>query len=111
MPNYLTTTSTILCPHGARATLLTTNTQVFANGSPVLLESDIHPIIGCPFTLPGGKPSPCIRIEWSAGSTKTTTNTTAPLVKNSIGKCYNAENALQGVAIIANTQIKVIGNG
>jgi hypothetical protein len=106
MPNYLTTSSTILCPHGGRANLLTANTKVFANGSPVLLESDIHPVIACPFTLPNGKPSPCIRIEWSAGSTKTTANSTAPLLKNSIGKCYSAENLIQGVATIVNAQMK-----
>ena len=106
MPNYLTTNSTVLCPHGGRATLLTTNTKVLANGAPVLLESDIHLVVGCPFTLPGPKPSPCIRIEWSAGSTKTTANSTAPLLKNSIGKCYSAENAIQGVATIVNTQMK-----
>ncbi|HAG81449.1 MAG TPA: hypothetical protein DCL61_09805 [Cyanobacteria bacterium UBA12227] len=106
MANYLTTTSTILCPHGGRANLLTSNTKVFANGSPILLASDIHTVIGCPFTLPNGKPSPCIRIEWSAGSTQTSANSRAPLLKNSIGKCYNAENAIQGVAIIANSQMK-----
>ncbi len=109
MPNYLTTTSTIMCPHGGLANLLTANTKVFTQGSPVLLASDIHPIIGCPFTLPNGKYSPCIRIEWSAGSTQTSANSTAPLLKNSIGKCYNAENAIQGVATIVNTQIKASG--
>ncbi|HBL11963.1 MAG TPA: hypothetical protein DD379_11240 [Cyanobacteria bacterium UBA11162] len=109
MPNYLTTSSTIMCPHGGMATLFTANTKVFANGSPVLLESDIHPVIGCPFTLPGGKYSPCIRIEWCAGSIKTAANSTAPLLKNSIGKCYSAENAIQGVATIVNTQIKALG--
>ncbi len=107
MPNYLTTSSTIQCFHGGKATLLTAkNTQVFANGAPVLLESDVHTVVGCPFTLPNGKYSPCVRIEWSAGSTKTTANSTAPLLKNSIGQCYNAENAIQGVATIVNTQMK-----
>jgi len=106
MPSYLTKTSTILCSHGGMANLLTANTKVFAAGAPVLLESDIHPVMGCPFTLPGGKPSPCIRIEWFAGSTKTAANSTAPLLENSIGQCYNAENAIQGVAAIVNTQMK-----
>ena len=89
-----------------QAILFTANTRVFANGATVLLESDIHLIVGCPFTLPGGKYSPCIRIEWSAGSTKTNANNTSLLLKNSIGTCYNAENVIQGVAIIANTQMK-----
>lgn len=107
MPNYLTTTSTILCPHGARATLLTQNARVFALRSPLLLESDIHLVVACPFTLPGGKPSPCVRIEWSAGSPQTSVNRTAPLLKNSIGKCYSPENVIQGVATIVSTQNKV----
>ena len=54
MSNYLTKTSTILCPHGGKANLLTANTKVFAARGAVLLESDIHPVIGCVFTLPGG---------------------------------------------------------
>lgn len=106
MPNYLTTASTIMCPHGGRANLVTANTNVFANGSPALLKSDIHPVIGCLFTRLNGQYSPCVRIEWSSGSTKTVANNTAPLVNSSIGNCYSAENAIQGVATIVTTQIK-----
>lgn len=100
MPNYLTTSSTIECPHRGKATLLTANTQVRVKGVPVLLESDIHSVVGCSHTLPGGKYSPCVCIEWSNGSTKTTVNSTAPLLKNSTGTCYNAEKLIQGVATI-----------
>ena len=60
--NTLTIASTILCPHGGSATLLTGNTLVFAGGASMLLESDVHPVVGCPFTI-GTKYSPCIRIE------------------------------------------------
>jgi hypothetical protein len=102
----LTTASQIMCPHGGRATLLTTNTKVFADNALVLLESDVHPVVGCPFTV-GPKYSPCVRIEWSAGSTKVTVNSTATLVKTSIGKCMNAEGAPQGIATIVNTQTQV----
>ena len=101
--NHLTISSQIQCPHGGQATLFTTNTQALAAGTPVLLESDIHPVVGCPFTV-GLKYSPCIRIEWSAGSNKTSVNGTATLVQSSIGKCINAEGAIQGIAIVVNTQ-------
>ena len=94
-----------MCPHGGQATLLTSNTRGFAESAPALLESDIHPIVGCPFTI-GLKYSPCIRIEWSAGASKVTVNDIAVLVRTSIGKCINPEGAPQGVAIIVNTQIK-----
>jgi hypothetical protein len=102
--NLLTASSTITCPHGGTAILITSNLRVSAGGSPVLLETDIHAVAGCPFTI-GTKYSPCIRIEWSAGAARV--KTTQPvLVQSSIGKCISAEGAIQGTAIIINTQIK-----
>jgi hypothetical protein len=106
MPGYqLTINSQIICPHGGQAILFSANTGVLADNAPVLLESDIHPVVGCPFTV-GLKYSPCVRIEWSAGATGATVNGTPTLVQSSIGQCINAENAPQGVAVIINTQLK-----
>lgn len=102
----LTTSSTITCTHGGQAILLTANAKVLVDGAPALLETDIHPVAGCPFTI-GPKYSPCIRIEWTAGAAKLTINETKVLVRSSIGKCISAEGAPQGIAIIINTQTKV----
>lgn len=104
--NVLTTASTIMCTHGGQATLFTLNSKVFAQGAPALLETDVHPVAGCPFTV-GPKYSPCVRIEWSAGSTQVAVNGTPVLTQSSIGKCFGAEGAIQGVATIVNTQPKV----
>lgn len=104
--NILTTNSTIMCPHGGQAQLFTSNVKVNADGAPALLETDIHPVVGCPFTLPGPKPSPCIKIEWSAGASKVTVDGTPVLVQSSIGLCSSPEGAPQGTAIIVNTQVK-----
>jgi len=97
-----------MCPHGGQATLFTSNTSVFADGAPVLQASAIHPGAGCPFTV-GPKYSPCVRIEWSAGANKTAISGTPVLVRTSVGRCLNAEGAVQGVAVIVNTQIKASG--
>lgn len=102
----LTTSSSIQCTHGGQAILTTANSHVFAEGAPVLLESDVHAVVGCPFTLPGPKYSPCVRIEWSAGAAQVTVQGTKVLVQSSIGKCISGEGAPQGVAIIASTQMK-----
>lgn len=107
--SFLTTASTIQCRHRGRAVLTTTNTSLFADGKPVLLVTDVSAVVGCPFTLPGPKYSPCVRIEWSAGTTKVTVKGKKALVQSSIGKCLSAENAPQGVAIIGNTQQKGAG--
>ena len=103
----LTTASQIQCLHGGQAILLTSNTKTMAGGGPVLLETDIHPVAGCPFTI-GPKYSPCIRIEWTAGASKVTVNGTPVLVQTSVGKCIGIEGAPQGIAIIASTQMKAV---
>lgn len=95
----LTTKSTIMCPHGGRAVLNTTNTKVISRGTPALVETDIHPVVGCPFTI-GTKYSPCTRIEWQAGHSDTMAESTPVLSQQSIGKCINSEGAPQGIAII-----------
>jgi hypothetical protein len=107
MPGYiLTTMSQVKCTHGGTAMLTTANTMVKIDGAPALLETDIHPVVGCPFTVPGPKPQPCINIEWTAGATMCKSNGTKVLVKSSVGKCISAEGATQGLAIIAQTQMK-----
>jgi hypothetical protein len=102
----LTTSSSITCTHGGRALLFTANGKVRVDGALALLESDVHPVIGCLF-YDGSKYSPCIRIEWSAGAGKVKVNGTGVLVRSSIGKCLNAQSAPQGLALILNTQVKV----
>jgi hypothetical protein len=107
MPGYiLTTASQIKCTHGGTAMLVTANTMAKIDGAPALLETDVHPVVGCPFTVPPGKPQPCVRIEWTAGAATCKCNGTKVLVQSSVGKCISAEGAVQGLAIIAQTQIK-----
>lgn len=107
MPGYiLTTASQVMCMHGGQATLTTANTQVKVDGMPALLESDIHTVAGCAFTIPPAKPSPCIRIEWTMGAVMAKSNGTPVLIQSSIGKCISAEGATQGLALVAQTQMK-----
>lgn len=104
--NILTTSAQVKCMHGGTAILTTANTKLMVDNSPALLETDIHSVAGCPFTLPGGKYSPCIRIEWTAGAALCKSNETKVLVRSSIGKCISAEGAVQGTALIVQTQMK-----
>lgn len=106
--NQLTLSSNVMCPHGGQAQLMTANSRASADRSFILLESDMHVVAGCPFTV-GSKYSPCVRIEWSAGTSRVSVNGTATLVTGSIGQCFNAEGGLQGVAVIVNTQQRTKG--
>jgi hypothetical protein len=105
MPGQILTVVTqIQCQHGGVATVVSKNVHVKVAGAFALIEGDIHMVAGCPFTV-GTKYSPCVRIEWSAGAAKASAG--APLlVPSSVGKCFSAENALQGVAIIGSPQPK-----
>ena len=108
--NVLTANSTVQCTHGGSAVLTTANTKVTVDGAPALLESDVHSVAGCPFQIPvgvGTKPSPCIKIEWSGGAVQMKVNGTGVLTQSSVGKCSSPEGAVQGVAMVANTQMKV----
>ena len=108
MAAFLTTHSRVQCPHGGQATLLTSNAKVTASSGRVLLESDIHTVAGCAFTI-GPKPSPCIRIEWTAAVAQVSVGGVKPLVRSSVGLCYSPENAPQGTAIVTSTQPKAQG--
>lgn len=101
----LTTSSQVKCMHGGTATLTTSNTKMMVDNAYALLESDVHPVAGCPFTI-GTKYSPCVKIEWTGGAAKSKSNGTKVLVKSSVGKCISGEGATQGMAIVAMTQMK-----
>lgn len=102
--NVLTTQSQIICPHGGKAVLLTTQMHV-QSGSLLLLESDLHVVTGCPY-VQGVVPTPCLLITWSAGSTAVSVQGVPVLVRSSKGSCWGPL-GMQGPATIAATQTQV----
>lgn len=104
----LTTGSTVMCPHGGSATLTTANARAKAASGQALLANDVHTVAGCAFTI-GPKPSPCIRIQWSAGAVKLKAGGTQVLLESSVGTCYSPESAPQGVALVVAPEPKVRG--
>lgn len=104
----LTTTSTVMCPHGGTAQLLTSNTEALVDGAPMLLQTDLHLIAGCAFA-PGGVPSPCLTVRWLTAATQTSIRNVPVLLQNSVGQCFNAAQVLQGTAQVLQTQQKAKG--
>lgn len=103
----LTTTSTVMCPHGGMAQLLTSNTDALIDGAPALLQTDVHPIVGCPFT-PAAY-SPCVSIRWVTGAAQTAVRNVPVLLQNSVGLCLNAAQAPQGPAVVVQVQQQAKG--
>ena len=66
MPGYLIHLYALTtCPHQGLITVTPPSPpRVFVNGSmPVLTMLNIPTVAGCIFTLPGPKPSPCVRVQ------------------------------------------------
>jgi hypothetical protein len=103
MFSILTAASTVMCPHAGQAQLLTTNTEALIGGAPVLLLTDVHPVVGCAFA-PGGVYTPCVSIRWVTGATQTAVRGAPVLLQNSVGLCQNAAQVPQGTAIVMQTQ-------
>ena len=82
----LTTLSTILCPHGGKVILQTSNSTVSVGGARVLLLTDIHVVAGCPF-FRGNTPSPCLQVKWITGTTTAGIGGVPMLSSDSSGIC------------------------
>ncbi len=107
MTPILTTTSTVMCPHGGMAQLFTSNTEALIDGAPALLLSDVHPIVGCPFTPVAY--SPCVSVRWLSGAVQTSVRSVPVLLQTSVGLCLNAAQVPQGPAVVV--QVQQVGKG
>jgi hypothetical protein len=99
----LTTTSTVMCPHGGQLQLSTTNTDAVIDGAPALLVTDVHPVAACPFTI-GPKPQPCVTARWMAGATHAKVHGVPLLLQNSVGVCFSAEQIPAGPPVVVQVQ-------
>lgn len=109
MPNLLTIASTLMCPHGGTVQITSSNTRVKAGGDFLARSSDTFIIAGCPFTLPGPVPSPCVQVQWVQTAQESQTMGDFNLTEASVGLCLAATQAPQGTVLIVDTQPLVAG--
>jgi uncharacterized Zn-binding protein involved in type VI secretion len=98
-----------VCPHGGQIAAVSSNTRVRVGGQPVALVSDTYSIAGCTFTLPGGKPQPCVQAVWLTPAVRVKVNGLPVLLSTSSGLCRSAEQIPQGAPTILTTQTRVMG--
>lgn len=103
MPNLLTTTCVMACPHGGTVKVVTDNKQTRAAGDFVLRATDTFAIAGCTLT------SPCVQVNWSVTATRSTVGGDAVLNDASVGECINAGKAAQGFVVVVPAQFRVTG--
>lgn len=98
-----------ICPHGGQVTVVSTNTRVFVGGMPVVTLGDTFLVAGCVFTVPPGKPQPCVKVQWLTPATRVLVNGQPPILQMSSGLCQSPEQIPQGPPTVTTTQPRVVG--
>lgn len=110
MPGFLLHVgATANCPHGGQVSIISTNSRVLVSGQPVATLSDTYLIAGCPFTLPSGKPQPCVKVQWLVPASRVMVSGQPVILQTSTGICQSAEQIPQGAPIVIATQTRVSG--
>ncbi len=98
-----------ICPHGGQVTVISTNARVLVSGMPVATMADSCMVAGCAFTVPPGKPQPCLRVQWLVPATRILVNGQPVLLQTSTGLCLSPEQIPQGPPTVITTQPRVVG--
>jgi len=106
--SFLTTTSSLSCPHGGHVTLSTSNTRVKADGMFVMRSTDQFTISGCSYRI-GPTPHPCVRVKWDVHAERHESDGDPSLTTESVGICVAADEAAQGTVEISSAQRRGAG--
>jgi uncharacterized Zn-binding protein involved in type VI secretion len=98
-----------ICAHGGQVTVISSNSRVLVSGMPVATMGDTYVVAGCAFTVPPGKPQPCVKVQWLVPATRVMVNGQPALLQTSTGLCQSAEQIPQGPPTIVSTQTRVMG--
>jgi hypothetical protein len=86
-------------------------TRVQVSGQFVATTSNQITVTGCSFTVPPGKPQPCVQVKWSMAATRVFAGGQPVLLQPSPGAgpgtCLSAEQAPQGVPTVTQLQLRV----
>jgi uncharacterized Zn-binding protein involved in type VI secretion len=97
------------CTHGGMVNVITSNTRVLVSAQPVATLADQCLVAGCAFTVPPGKPQPCLKVQWLAPATRVLVNGQPAILNTSAALCLSPEQAPQGPPIVSATQTRVSG--
>ena len=98
-----------ICPHGGQVSVVSSNTRVLAGGQAVATAGDTYTIAGCVFTLPNGKPQPCVSASWLVVATRVVVGGQPAVLQTSTGICQSAEQIPQGPPTVTVTQTRAVG--
>jgi hypothetical protein len=100
--------ATAMCPHGGQVSIVSSNARVAAGGTPIATLADQFLIAGCAFTIPPGKPQPCVRVQWMTPATRVLINGQPPILQTSTGLALSVEGIPGGPPVVSVTQARVV---
>ncbi len=98
-----------MCPHGGQTSSISSNTRVLVSGMPVVTMADTTLVAACVFTVPPGKPQPCVKVLWLAPATRVTVMGQPAILSTSSGICQSAEGIPNGPVAPMSSQTRVVG--
>jgi hypothetical protein len=104
----VTLATKIQCPHCIPGTLITTTAKVVIDNAPPLVAGDKGTVTGCPFTVPGPKPQPCVTALLTKVAAKVLAENKPVLLMNPTDVCQSAEQIPQGPVVWSTIQSKVL---
>ncbi len=104
----VTMATTIQCPHAAPGTLTTAISKVLVDSAPPLVLGDKGSVAGCAFTVPTGKPQPCVSALLTKASSKVLAEGKPVLLMNPSDQCQSGEQIPQGPVVWSGVQTKVL---
>jgi hypothetical protein len=113
MPGFLLHTGAVVqCTHGIPAQIPPVQPRVLVSGQPVATMSSQMLVTGCPFTIPGPKPQPCLTIKWLMPTTRVLVTGQPGIVQPSPGTgpglCLSPEQIPNGPPMVSFVQPRVI---
>jgi uncharacterized Zn-binding protein involved in type VI secretion len=96
--------ATVLCMHGGQAQPTVTNPRVMVSGQPIVTQTSVYTIAGCPLPPPPNANGPCVTAQWLSGATRVRASGTPVLLQNSQATCTPTGT---GVTVVT-TQTRVI---
>ncbi len=113
MPGFILHTGAVLsCTHGIPAQIPPVQPRVLVSGQPVATMASQVLVVGCPFTIPGPKPQPCVTVKWLVPTVRVLVMGQPALVQAAPGPgpglCLSAEQIPNGPPMLSAVQPRVI---
>lgn len=104
----LHTGASVGCPHGAPLNIIAASPRVMVSGLPVAVLTDQGMVAGCPFTVPGPKPQPCMTTKWITGAGRVMASGVPVLINPPVAIVLSANQIPAGPPMITGGQTRVI---